>query len=136
MIQAEFQKSPRHLPSRAEETAPGCQDVSMDESQALSVELQVKWPQYGLPLPVIANQFVLQFTPGPTGSPDHLVLTFGYVAPPVVAGTDRHANREQLQEDMRLTIQPSAAFALSRDRAAELARILQTAVAGWDAFAV
>jgi hypothetical protein len=95
------------------------------------VNISVRWPGGTLPPPVPANQFALQFSPGPDGAPDGVVLSIGYVIIPLTSGTPEE-QRKQVQELEGVDITLVGRFLLTRDRAGELSQALSKAVDTWD----
>ncbi len=86
---------------------------------------QVVWGDLNR-LPVLAaNQFLIQLSvsePQITGS--EVVLTIGYLAPPLLLGTPEE-QREAAAALDHLTVSPVARFSIPIGKAAELAQVVQ-----------
>jgi len=75
-------------------------------------------------LPVHAsNQALVQLNPGADGRPESIVLTLGFVAPPVVLGTpaEQHLAMKALGG---IAVRPLVRTAMSISRAKELVEVL------------
>lgn len=75
-------------------------------------------------LPVYAsNQAMVQLNPGADGRPDSIILTLGFVAPPVVLGT--RAEQQQAMESLgRIAVRPLSRASMTIGRAKELVEVL------------
>jgi hypothetical protein len=89
------------------------------------VRAQLDWEDIDR-LPVLAaNQFLMQLSvsePEITGS--EVVLTVGYLAPPLLLGTPEQQQEAAAALD-RLTVHPVGRFSIPIGKAAELARVIQ-----------
>lgn len=93
-----------------------------------TVRAQLTWGDLDS-LPVLAaNQFIVQLsaTEAPN-TPSDIVLTVGYLAPPLLIGTLEEQQQAAAAVD-HLTVRPVARFSVPTAKAAELARLLQDVV--------
>jgi hypothetical protein len=77
-------------------------------------------------LPVMAaNQFLVQLSASePQNMVSDVVLTVGYLAPPLLLGTEEEQREAAAQLD-HVSVQPVARFSIPLGKAAELAQVLQ-----------
>ena len=77
-------------------------------------------------LPVLAaNQFLVQLSASePQNLVSDIILTVGYLAPPVLIGTEEEQMQAAAQLD-HLNVQPVARFAIPLAKATELGQVLQ-----------
>lgn len=105
-----------------------------DVVQPTEVTLEVDWSAVEDVQTLPVNQMLAQVGPGTdaTGVPDGVYLTFGHAAPPVLLGSQEAIRRGLEQLDGRLKVDVHGRYFLTRDRLAELIRILQTTSAQLD----
>lgn len=89
------------------------------------VRAQLDWEDLDR-LPVLAaNQFLVQLSVvEPQTTAAEVVLTVGYLAPPVFLGSPEEQQQAATALD-RLTVRPAGRFSIPIAKAAELARIIQ-----------
>jgi hypothetical protein len=95
----------------------------MPEGQ--NFQVSVIWPDVSELSVYRANQFIVQVTTGPDGNVDDVVLTIGYVAPPVILGTPE----EQRASAMALgavDVKALTRVSISPAYAQQLTELLQT----------
>ena len=97
------------------------------------VPISIIWPEVEEEPVYRANQFLGQLGPGPNGAPEEFVLTLGYVAPPVLLGSpeEQSASFGALGA---ISVKTLARVSMSRGRLAELANVLQAALAQYENF--
>jgi hypothetical protein len=89
------------------------------------VQAQLSWENLDQVPVFAANQFIAQLeVSDPQQGPPALVLTAGYLAPPLLPGTPEE-QRNAAAALKRLTVRPIARFSIPAARAAELAQIIQ-----------
>jgi hypothetical protein len=77
-------------------------------------------------LPVLAaSHFLVQAAVVDPANPGDIVLTVGYLQPPVLLGTEEQQRTAAAALD-HVTVRPVARFSIPRARAAELATLVQT----------
>lgn len=89
-----------------------------------SIGIPLIWPDIE-ELPVYrANQFISQNGQGPDGKPEEIVLSLGYIAPPVILGTP-----EEQQATARalgaVSVKALARVSISRGHVAQLVELLR-----------
>jgi hypothetical protein len=83
-------------------------------------------------VPVLAaNQIVVQLD-SPGGRPEHILLTFGHAAPPIIIGSPEE-QQIALSDTKTVPIKPLARFSMSPSRVRDLIRILEESVHNFDA---
>lgn len=85
-----------------------------------------------------ANQFIAQVGP-PTesGMPDGVYLTFGHIPPPLVISKDPEMRQREIEVlKAGIQVEVLGRFHFSRERLAELIKVLQTTVENFDRAAV
>lgn len=109
-------------PTGPEEIAP----------QPVPFQVQIFWPpELSGSAPQLANQFITQLTSDGDGAPSEVIVSIGYVGPPMLHGTPE----EQAVMGGQLPPQPIvplSRFALTRNRLEELRDVLNHAMLGWD----
>lgn len=82
-------------------------------------------------LPVLAaNQFIIQVAQETVQGSPTVLLTLGYVAPPVLLGTPEQ-QREAAAAVEQLTIRPVARFTVPAERMLELSQLVQNLPQQW-----
>jgi hypothetical protein len=76
------------------------------------------------------NQFIIQVAQESVQGPPTVLLTLGYVAPPVLLGTPEQ-QREAAAAVERLTIRPVARFTVPGERILELSQLVQNLPQQW-----
>jgi len=97
--------------------------VTEQPNQAL-VRAKVAWEGVDRVPVLAANQFLLQSVSA-VGEPDSaVVLTVGYLAPPLLLGTPEEQRQAAAALD-QVNVNPVARFSISTRKAAELAQVIQ-----------
>jgi hypothetical protein len=98
-----------------------------------NIQISMIWPDVA-DLPVYrANQFIVQLSTGPDGTMvDDLVLTIGYVAPPVILGTPDE-QRASFMALGAVNVQALTRVSMSPAYAQQLVELLQTQLRQLDA---
>ena len=94
-----------------------------EPEDAGGVTVSLVWPSVE-DLPVYAsNQVIVQLNLGPDGRPDSIVLTLGFVAPPVVLGTPAE-QQLAMQALGGVAVRPLSRTSMPISRAKELVDVL------------
>ena len=90
--------------------------------------LQAAWsPDVGMAPPQVSNVFLTQVVPDPDGQPGLVVISAGYVGPPLVSGTPDQQRAQMAEIEANggvLPVFPLARFAMTRNRTQELRDLL------------
>lgn len=85
-------------------------------------------------MPVLtANQLLAQIDQS-HGQPDAVVLTIGYVPPPIVIGTNDADTEQKIRAIQEIPVHPLIRISLTRQRLQEWADLLQRTVKNFDTF--
>lgn len=88
------------------------------------VKLAIEWEtEDGLPF-VAANQLLVQVDTAPSGEVDHVLLTFGHVAPPPVTGSPEQ-QMELVRANPVAVARAQARISVSVPRLLEMVALLQ-----------
>jgi hypothetical protein len=79
-----------------------------------------------------ANQALVQIVPNRGQQPEEVVLSFGYLAPPMITGNEQQ-RRLAAQKLKDIPVQPVVRISFSRQRLGELIEVLNQASENWDA---
>lgn len=93
-------------------------------------QMQVIWPEVEQ-LPVFrANQFLGQISSGVDNLPEDIVLTLGYVTPPVALGSEEE-RRATLAAIGAMSVKPISRISMSLGQAEGLRSLLDTVITNW-----
>jgi hypothetical protein len=101
--------------------------VTDPRTSPLGIQAPIVWPDVdGLPV-LAASHFVLQGAVHSAPDVNDVILTVGYLPPPLLQG-DAQEQREAAGSIQQLMIRPLARFSVPVGKAAELGRLLTTFV--------